>query len=347
MWKKKLLPLFLIMVSTVFASESRELNLLLLSQLPEDLECFDASQSLKAGVYVDQVKFVQTEKNVTFAGERKLFSPLPGYPDYLKEIDVQKIFAWGYYEDDFTLSTLNFISLENQLQVYQIRNRDIRGLCKSDHHQVLFFSLRNPTVLNAFSMDDLATRPAKVGDNVIYAENVGVKINRDGTLNFTGRGMQEYSPGFRIPETFVQNNLPDDGGRWLLLLHREHTITLVSAEQADKKVIVWDKDTDRWRIFELDQAYVNIKLFGKYLVFQTVGDEECNKLSYVFNLATDELGSLRLMPFTKIIYYSEHYVLLAQPYRLLAASHTPDNQIKILQAFDYPLAWYVRMAAKD
>lgn len=330
------------------AAESRELNLLLLSHLPENLECFDPSQSLKAGIYVDQVNFVQTGPEVTFGCERKLVANLPGYPDYFKEIDVQKMIAWGYYDVDFTLSTLYFISLQNKLQVYEIKNKSIRGLCKSDHDQVLFFSSRNPTVLNAFSMDDLATRPAKVEDNVIYAENVGVKIRSDGTLNFTGLGMQEYSPGFRIPEDFVQNNLPGDSGTWLLLLHREHSIVLASTgNQATKKIIVWDKDSGRWRCFELDQAYVNIKLSGKYLLFQTDGNDECNKAAYVFNLATDELGSLRLMPFTKIIYYSEHYTLLAQPYQLLAAAHTPDGAIKILKTFDYPLAWYVKMAVKD
>ncbi len=346
MWKRFLLPLFLITTLSL-AAESRELDLLLLSHLPEDLMCFDQSQSLKAGIYVDQVKFVQTGPAVTFAGERKLMVSLAGYPDYLKEIDIQKIFAWGNYEDDFTLSKLSFISLQNKLQVYEIKNNDIRGLCKSDHNQVLFFSARNPTVLNAFSMDDLATRPAQVKDNLRFAENVGVKINPDGTVNFTGTGLTEYSPGFRLPPDFVQNNVPDDNGRWLLLLHREHTVALASTARTAKTILVWDKDSDRWRSFSLDQAYVNIKLFGKYLLFQTDGNDECNKAAYVFNLATDELGSLRLMPFTKIIYYSEHYVLLAQPYRLLAAAHTVDNQVKILKTFDYPLAWYVKMAAKD
>lgn len=334
------------MVSSVSATESRELNLLLLSHLPEDLGCFDASQSLAAGIYVDHVRFVQNNDDVTFASERKLMVGLAGYPDYLKEIDVQKIFAWGYYDDDFTLSKLDFISLEDQLQIYEIKNHNIRGLCKDGSNQVLFFSERNPTVLNAYSLSDQQTRPARVEDNLRFAENVGVKINPEGSVNFTGTGLQEYSPGFAIPVDFLQNKVPNFGGTWLMLLHREHLIVLVSAGQAAKQVIVWDKDSGNWRSFELDQAYVNIKLFGKYLLFQTEGDESYAKVAYVFNLATDELGSLRLMPFTKIVYYSEHYVLLAQPYRLLAAAHTPDNQIKILKTFDYPLAWYVKMAAK-
>ena len=44
-------------------------------------------------------------------------------------------------------------------------------------------------------------------------------------------------------------------------------------------------------------------------------------------------------------YPYKSYAVLAQPYQLLATRSTAG--LNILKTVDYPLAWYVRMAAKE
>ncbi len=328
------------------AAGAVEYTVRLLAHLPEDIELFNSGKTLAAGVYVDRFRFVIDLPAVDCSYERKLFAPLDGAPDYQKQIDMQKIFAWGNYDADFNLNSINFVSLENDFRIHRLDSANIRGISKADGNLLLFLTSRNPPRLEAYNMDDRTTREVKVPDYLDCAENVGIKINPDGKVNFTGTGFQAYTPHFSIPADFVKEYLKDYDGTWILLLNRRHSVVLASTQKASKKIVAWDKDSNRWRYFELDNTYVDTRIFKSYLVFQNEADDASSKLAYVFNLENDELTELKLPPFTKVLYYSKSYAVLAQPYRLLLATRSTAG-LNILKTVDYPLAWYVRMAAKE
>ncbi|MGE4564986.1 MAG: hypothetical protein AB7F32_08950 [Victivallaceae bacterium] len=344
---RKILPgLCLCCIWLTPAAPAAEYTVRLLAHVNEDIELPGGKETLTAGIYVDRFRFTVDPPGVECAYERKLFTPLTGAPDYQKQIDMQKIFAWGNYDADFALNSLNFISLENDLRVHRIDSANLRGISKADGNLLLFLTSRNPPRLEAYNMDDQTIRTVKVADFIDCAENVGIKIGPDGTVKFTGTGFQEYSPHFRVPEAFVRDDLKDCEGVWLLLLNRRHSVVFSSTQKAERRVVIWDRDSDRWRYFELDRAYIDTRIFKNYLVFQTEADDASSKLACVFNLENDELTEFKLPPFTKVLYYSKSYAVLAQPYRLLLATRSADN-LNILKTIDYPLAWYVRMAAKE
>ncbi len=343
----KILPvLCLCCVWLTPAAPAAEYTVRLLAHVPEAIGLPGGQETLAAGVYVDRFRFTVNPPDVDCAYDRKLFTPLGGAPDYQKQIDMQKIFAWGNYNDNFELNTVQFISLENDLRVHRLDSADIRGISKADGNLLLFLTSRNPPRLEAYNMDDRTTREVNVPDYLDCAENVGIRINPDGKVNFTGTGFQAYAPRFSIPADFVKEYLKEYDGVWLLLLNRRHSVVFSSMQKAERRVVVWDKDSDRWRYFELEKAYVDTRIFKNYLVFQTEADAADSKLAYIFNLENDELTEFKLPPFTKILYYSKSYAVLAQPYRLLLATRSTAG-LDILKTVDYPLAWYVRMAAKE
>lgn len=338
-----MLKLFLFLVSFlcfsyIYAVED-ELSFILLGYVPDTYQCSITKQSIKRGIYVDKLIInLSSPQNYT---KKRLHYILTNDSDYIKEINNQMIFAWGNYDEKFALTSLNFMSMYDPEQIYHIQKNDIRGLAAKDNN-LLFFTCREPPKLFSYNFSDKTSTPADIKDYYTNAENIGVRITKSGNIFLRGTGLENTQLSFLIPEKFIDNHAINCNTIWTLFANRKNHTVLFSSEGEIKNIIVGNPQQNQWNYFSIDSHYMDTKLFDNYLVFQPLSNNEKGRSIRIYNIDTNKHQQLVLPPFSKIIYFSSQYIIIAQPYRLLFVEYKKGN-VLIRNCINFEEAWYIKM----
>lgn len=338
-----MLKLFLLFITVIYFScgytMENEHAFVFLAYIPDSYQCSIASQDLKRGIYVDELTIDFSLSN-SYTKKRLYYMPTSD-STYTREIHNQMIFAWGNYNETFSLASLNFLSMYHPDQIYQIHSNDIRGVA-AKNNSLLFFTNREPPKLFSYNFNDKRVVAAEIGEYSTNAENVGVKITESGSVFLRGTGLENIQLPFRIPENFIKKYSINCNVVWTLFSNRKNHIVIFAIEDNKKNIIIGNHSPNQWHYFSIDSQYIDTKLFDNYLVFQTLSGIESGRCIYIYNIDTNEHLQLVLPPFSRVVYFSSQYIIIAQPYRLLIAELN-DGKFSPIHSIDFETAWYIKM----
>ena len=338
-----MLKLFLLFITAIYFScgyaMENEHAFVFLAYIPDSYQCSIASQDLKRGIYVDELTIDFSLPN-SYTKKRLYYMPTSD-STYTREIHNQMIFAWGNYNEMFFLTSLNFLSMDHPDQIHQIHSNDIRGVA-AENNSLLFFTKREPPKLFSYNFNDKRVVAAEIGEYSTNAENVGVKITESGSVFLRGTGLENIQLPFRIPGNFIKKHSINCNAVWTLFANRKNHIVIFAIEDNNKNIIIGNHSSNQWHYFSIDSQYIDMKLFDNYLVFQTLSGIESGRCTYIYDIDTNEHLQLVLPPFSRVVYFSSQYVIIAQPYRLLIAEFN-DGKFSPIHSIDFETAWYIKM----
>ena len=170
-----MLKLFLLFITTIYFScgytMENEHAFVFLAYIPDSYQCSIASQDLKRGIYIDELTIDFSLSN-SYTKKRLYYMPTSD-STYTREIHNQMIFAWGNYNETFSLASLNFLSMYHPDQIHQIHSNDIRGVA-AKNNSLLFFTNREPPKLFSYNFNDKRVVAAEIGEYSTNAENVSL-----------------------------------------------------------------------------------------------------------------------------------------------------------------------------
>lgn len=335
------LILFLVIAtgfSCGYAAEN-ELSFVLLAYIPDSYQCSIADREIMRGIYVDELTIRSSPPDS--CTKKRLYYIPTGDSAYTKVIQRQMIFAWGNYNETFSLTSLNFLSMYHPGQIHQIHSNDIRGIAaKSD--SLLFFTNREPPNLLSYDFCKKSAVAADVSDYAANAENIGVEITESGSVFLRGTGLKNMQLSFRIPRKFIKNHAVNCNAVWTLFSNRKDHIVLFLTGNDRKNIIVGNLHQNQWYFSSIGSQYADVERYDNYLVFQALSDIEKGHCAYIYDIDTNKLQQLILPPFSKIVYFSSQCIIIAQPYRLLIAKFDEDI-LSLTNCVEYKEAWYVQM----
>ncbi len=330
--------------TSLFAEYNEHLSFLLLSHSSISCDVFSNEElNIPEGVYIDKLEIANINLNPTALISHCFYNNMNN-ADYIKEMYSGKTFAWGCYDDQFKLTSLEFISMYSPDRSYSIKDNDIRGISKGKD-KLFFFTSRNPPIVKAFDTEKNVYNNVKIEQYLSTAEKVGVRITEAGDVLFCGTGMETLPASFKIPKSFVSQYAIDNSNTWNLFINNDSYIVLLLSCKEKKNAVVFNAQNSIWKFLEIDGEYTDIQQFNNFLVFQYISEGAGKGRAVIYDMNTDELVRQQIMPFSKIIYLSTKYMLIAQPYRLLLANYE-KRQIDVKKIIDYNLALYVKMVLK-